>query len=307
MSPEENGAYMSVEAALERAIRDGVMMPGARGWKTKAKVITTEVLDGPHPQLPGQSWRSTIMTERIYSRLRTYEGRVPDLHTLAARHANRLLHRTPPPPDLDTHMEPITWFLEQVEAGIRLTQADYLPTAMVRSGAERFGWDKGWIEDAPQKESDSRELMSLHELLLDTKAIRHRTGSVKMTDKGRRMIDDPEFAWRSVATSLTSHGWTTAVVEVFTLLILDGETDEDALADEALVLLIEFGWRTEGEPPDIWAVKQAWRSVARPLDVLGGFIESRRLLDRTAALTPFGEATLLEHLRLDMAGPIRHL
>ncbi len=305
MAIEENSAHMAVGAALERAIHDGAMTPGTRGWKTKAKAITTEVLDSPHPELPGQSWRSTVTTERIYSWLRMCEDRAPGLHALASRHANRLLHPTPPPPDLGMHMEPITWFLEQTTDGVRLTQAGYLPTAMVRSGAERFGWDKGWIEDAPKKESDSAELMSLHELLLDMKAVHHRTGAVKMTDKGRRMAGDPEYAWRMVTASLASHGWTTAVVEVFTLLILDGEVDQDVLAREALPILIEFGWRTEGELPDVWEVRRAWWSVRRPLDVLGGFVESGRLLTRTATLTPFGEATLVEHLRLDLTGPMR--
>lgn len=306
MAIEENAAHMTVEAVLERAIRDDVMTPGTRGWKTKAKAITTEVLDSPHPELPGQSWRSTVTTERIYSWLRMCEDRAPGLHALAARHANRLLHPTPPPPNLDTHMEPITWFLEQATDGVRLTQAGYLPTAMVRSGAERFGWDKGWIEDAPQKESDSRELITLHELLVDAEAIRHRTDSVTMTDKGRRMVGDPEYVWRMFTASLASHGWTTAVVEIFTLLILDGEVDEDVLADESLPILIEFGWRTEGELPDVWDVKHAWWSARRRLDVLGGFVKPERLIPRTATFTPFGEATLVEHLRLDMTGPIRH-
>lgn len=306
MAVEESSAHSAVEAALEQALSEGLLTPGTRGWKTEVTSITAEVLDGPHPELPGQSWRSAIMTERIYSRLRMYEGRAPGLHMRAARHANRLLHPTPPPPDLDAHMEPITWFLEQAADGLRLTQAGYLPTAMVRSGAERFGWDKGWIEDAPQKESDSSELMSLHELLLDMKAIRHRTVSVKITGKGRLMMTDPEYAWRTVTASLTSHVWATAVVETYTLLILDGETDQDVLADEALMLLIEFGWRTEGDLPDVWDARHAWRSARQPLATLGGFVESGRLVPRTAALTPFGEATLIEHLRLYMTGPIRY-
>ena len=138
MAGEENSAHVAVETALEQAMRDGRMTPGTRGWKTEAKAITAEVLDGQHPELPGQSWRSSVMTERIYSRLRMYEGRAPQLNALAARHANRLLHPTQPPPDLDTHMEPIMWFLEWVTEDVGMTQAGYLPTAMVRSGAQRF-------------------------------------------------------------------------------------------------------------------------------------------------------------------------
>jgi len=306
MASEENSAHVAVETALEQAMSEGRIIPGTKGWKTTAVSITAETLDGQHPELPGQSWRSSVMTERIYGRLHMFEGRGSELQALMAGHANRLLHPTPPPPDLDTNMEPIMWFLDWVTEDVGMTQAGYLPTTMVRSGAERFGWDKGWIEDAPQKESDSREFMSLHELLLSAKAIRHRKGSVKVTAKGHRWINDPEHAWRTVAASLTSHEWTAAVAEIFTLLMLEGETDEEILAGDAHTHLVAFGWRTDGEPPDIWAVRTAWWGVRRPLDVLGGFTESGQLLPRTTALTPFGEATLLEHLRLDMTGPMMH-
>ncbi len=306
LGSEEMSAHEAVDDALEEAIRDGRITPGARGWKAKAAAITTEVLDGQHPELPGQSWRSAVTTERLYSRLHLLEGRAPQLHALMARHANRLLHPIQPPTDLDTHMDPILWFLEWCVDDVEMTQAGYLPTAMVHSGAERFGWEKGWIGDAPQKESDSMELMALHELLLDSRAIRHRKGTVKTTVKGRRMTNDTEYAWRTVAASLTSHIWTAAVLQIFTLLILEGETTEDVLADEAHPILMAYGWRTEAELPDIWDVKRAWWSVRRPLGVLGGFTGPQQVLSRTAELTPFGEATLLEHLRLDMTGPMRH-
>ena len=98
------------------------------------------------------------------------------------------------------------WFLEWVTEDVGMTQAGYLPTAMVRSGAEGFGWDKGWIEDAPQKESDSRELMSLHELLADARAIRHRKGSIKMTEKGRRMTERPGIRLAD-RCSITHFSW----------------------------------------------------------------------------------------------------
>jgi hypothetical protein len=188
-----------------------------------------------------------------------------------------------------------------------MTDAGYLPTAMVRSAADRFGWDKGWCSDPPQKESDSSELMTLHELLLGAKAIRHRKGHAYVTDNGRRMLDDPEYACRTVAASLTPNNWTAAVTEVFTLLMLNGEENEEDLADEALALLVEFGWRADDAPPNIWNVRHEWWSVQRPLKVLGGITESGRPLARTIALTPFGEATLLERLRLDVTGPMRHV
>jgi hypothetical protein len=307
MAREEAMAHTASEKALEMALTDGRLRPGTRGWRMTAAVITEDVLDSPHPEQPGQTWRTSILTERIHSRLRTLEGRSPKLHKLLSDTVNRLLVPIPQPPDLDLRLEPISWFLDYANNDVRMTDAGYLPTAMVRSAADRFGWDKGWCSDPPQKESDSSELMTLHELLLGAKAVRHRKGNARVTETGRRMLEDPEYAWRTIADSLTSNDWTAAVAEAFTLLMLNGGKNAEDLTIEALALLVECGWRADDTPPDVWNVRHTWWSVRRPLDVLGGFTESGQLLSRTATLTPFGEATLLERLRLDVTGPMRHI
>jgi len=303
---EEASAHDVIMGSLERAMDDGSMIPGTRGWRTTAKAITTEGLDSPHPEIPGQSWRSVILTERAHSWLRKLEGRSQDLHALSSRHVNRLLTPIQPPPDLEQHLAPVTWFLDYVGTGLKMTGADYLPTAMVRDGANRFGWDKGWSEDPPKKESDSRELMTIHELLLDAGAVRHRKGTIARTTTGTRMLDDPEYAWRTLAASLAQHRWFKSVAQSYTLLLLDGESDEDVLWGRTRTIVTDLGYRAGDEPPDEWAVRSAWWHVSRPLEVLGGFSDAGQYPSRTYKLTPFGEATLLERLRLDITGPLRY-
>jgi hypothetical protein len=305
MSSEENSAYLAAEHALEQAIDDDRMIPGTRGWKTEARAITAEVLQQRHPELPGQSWRSAIMTERIYSRIRMLERRAPGLHTLLARSANQLLHPIPPPSHLGSHLEPITWFLAWMGDGVQLTDAGYLPTAMVRSGAERFGWDKGWSEDPPKKESDSMELIALHELLRDAGAIRHRTGTARVTAGGQRMMGDLTYAWRSLAASLAWNEWSAAVAEAHVLLLLDGENDQDSANEKATELLAESGWRAEDGSLNQRDVSYTWFTIRHRIDVLGAFADRARSGARTITPTPFGEATLLEFLRVRTIRPIR--
>jgi len=303
---EEADAHDVIMRSLERAMDDGSMVPGSRGWRTTAKAITTEVLDAPHPEIPGQSWRSVILTERVHSSLRVLEGHSPELHTMMSSTVNRLLAPIPPPPDLELHLAPTTWFLDYVGESIKMTGAGFLPTALVRDAANRFAWDKGWSSDPPKKESDSQELMTLHQLLLDTGAVRHHKGAIVRTTTGTRMLQDPGYAWRTITASLTPYRWLASVTQIYTLLLLEGESDDDILWSRALPILIELGYRAGDEPPNEWAVRSAWRHVSHPLEILGGFSDAARYPSRTYKLTPFGEATLLERLRVDVTGPLRY-
>jgi len=306
MGGQENAAQSAVGLALEHAMDEGRMTPGERGWKTTAKAITAEVVDSAHPEIPGQSWRSVIVTERIENSLRMLEDRSPELQKLMSGIANRLLSPLPPPTDLELHLAPAAWFLEYVGVGAKMTGAGFLPTAMVSDGADRFGWDKGWSDDPPKKESDSRELGALHQLLLDAGAVRHRKGLIARTSVGTKMLEDPEYAWRTIAASLTPQQWLSSVAQVYTLLLLDGESDTEILCDRSRTILTEFGYRFGDEPPGKFDVRSAWRHVSEPLDVLDGYTESGRYPSRRYTLSPFGEATLLERLRLDATGPMRH-
>ena len=306
MGIEENAAHMEVQRALEQAIDDSRMVPGSRGWKTTSQAITTEVLDGIHPRIPGQSFRTAIVTERIGSRLHMLDGRSPELHTMLSDTAKRLVSPVPAPPDIDLRLEPTMWFLEYVGDGVKMTGAGYLPTAMVREASDRLGWDKGWSDDPPKKETDSRELMTHHQLLLDLRAIRHRKGIVVRTAIGSKMLTDPEHTWRMITAILAQQDWFAAVAEAYTLLLLAGENDKEALSDRSHSLLIEYGWRSDDEPPERLDVMQAWWRVSHTLAVLGGLVEGGRWPSRTIMMTPFGEATLLERLRLDVTGPMRH-
>ena len=146
MSIEEAVAHATAERALEEAMTQGTLTPGARGWRSVAGEVVSAVLDSPHPTLPGQTLRTAIVTERLDVWLHRVEGHSPTLHRLRSRHVNRLLHPVPVPADVGERMEPITWFLGRVEQGARLTQAGYLPdrhgsgglgAVLVGSGVDR--------------------------------------------------------------------------------------------------------------------------------------------------------------------------
>lgn len=299
---EEAASRNAAERELEQAMDSGQMTPGARGWKKTAVEVTTAVLDGPHPEIPGQTRRTAILTERLEFWLRNAQHS-PDLHSMRSDQANRLLHPIAVPADLAKGMEPVVWFLEWIGQGAELTQAGYLPTAMVREGWERFRWDRGWTDQPPQKEIDLTQIYVLHLLLRRMGALQKRHRKLLVTKLGHSMLEDLERTWRMVAAQLSESAWHRAVAEVYTLLMLDGESLDRTLETRATRILGESGWQSDGEPPDSRTVLRSWYDTRHPLEVFGGVAGSGDWTSRTTDLTQFGEAMLLEQIRADATGP----
>lgn len=303
MGMEEAAARATAERALEQAMAPEQVKPGKSGWRSRSLEVTREVLDAPHPTAPGQTYRTAILTERLDDWLRRAESRSPTLHGLRSGIVKRLLQPLPLPAEAADRMTPVTWFLERVESGALLTQAGYLPTAMVREGWERFSWDLAWTDRPPRSETEVVQLHELHLLLRRVGAVRRRGKDLRLTPVGRRMRNDHEEAWRKVAGRLSDGGWPRAVAEVFTLLLLDGEQQDRELEARATAILTEMGWRADGEPPDTTTVGSAWWVTRRPLGVLGGVEGGGDWKSRVTRLTEFGEATLVEQIRVEATGP----
>lgn len=303
MGKEEVAALSAAEWALQEAIIDGRLNPGASGWKAVARSITAGVLDASHPELVVQRRRDAILTDRLQDWLRRAESHSPDLHALRSRNVKRLLHPVPLPPDAHQRMEPIAWLLGQAGSGTRLTQAGYLPTALVREGWERFDWSLGWTDRPPRSESEVVQLHELHQLLRRLGAIRRRRSDLTLGTLGRQMMDDSEFTWRTVAAGLSDGEWPKAVAEVFTLLLLDGVSADRDLENRAAGILGEMGWSSDGEPPHPMVVMSTWYVTRRPLTALGGIESAGDWSNRRTVLTGFGEATLVEQIRAEATGP----
>ena len=113
MGPEEASARSAVQDALERVIAAGEFAVGGRGWRSAQGAVATAALDGDHPVLPGQSWRTAVITERLERWIAAVEGRSEQLSAARARVANRLLHRVEPPAGAQESLGPVLWLLER--------------------------------------------------------------------------------------------------------------------------------------------------------------------------------------------------
>ncbi len=308
MGSEEAVARSTNAAALEEAIVGGELTPGGRRWRIRAREIAAAALDSPHPELPGQSWRTAIITERLGWWSDGVRQRSRQVARLRGRHVNRLLHPIAPPQGAAEAVEPLRWFLNAVGDGVGLTQAGYLARAFVVDAARHRGWVDPYLQHRgrdPRSESEVTPLYDLHELARTARAVHHRARTAKVTKAGKVMADDPAVAWKAVAFHFPGAGeWEQAVCELTGLMLLDREeVPTEELWSTVAVMVAGLGWRTAGEPPGERVVSWA---AAYGLRMLEMFSMVERLGDwqhRRLRLTPAGEATVLAYLRSRAAGP----
>ena len=309
MRSEEASARSAVEAALEDAIHTGEMTVGAKGWRAVQSRVCRSVLDSDHPLMPGQSWRTAVVTERIDSWVSAAERRSPTLLEARAQIANRLLHPVEPPPDANSAVRPLVWLLDRWGDEQPLTQAGYLKPAFVQS----LQTDRPWIDpfDQPVKtELDDHVLHDLRGWLQRVGAVRKHKASLRRTPLGRGIAPDPEEAWRALTRNLVvGDEWGRFVGESTLLFLLD---QDDAVSDNAAPTFVracalEMGWQTTSDgitqPPSVrdvsWALADArhiWDTCALT-ETIGDWG------DRRISLTDAGRAAALSYLRHVAAGP----
>ena len=301
MGMEEVDAARVTSRELEAAMVAGRFVPGRSGWKTAAREVTTEALDAVRPELLGQTYRDVILTERIGHWVYSSEGN-RKLHALRSHNANSLLHPIPPPADVSERLEPIRWFLETVDSDVRFTEAGYLPPVAVREAAALFDWSLGWTDRPPRGQADLEPLMEVDGMLRRIGAVRRRGKMLKLTERGRHMLDDEVVAWREVAAGFSESGWLRAVAEVFTYLLVDGERSQEEM-EQVAASVLSPDWRDGEQRPDPQVVGYAWWRTRSPLEVLGGIVARGPWHAPTLRLTDFGRATMLEQIRVSATGP----
>lgn len=311
MGTEEALARSAAEDALERAIADGCLLVGGRGWRARQREVTVEVLDAAHPSQPGQTWRTAIVTERLATWVDEASRRSPGtLASLRAGIANRLLHSVAPPSDVAERLAPLCWLLEVFGDEQALTQAGYLNTAFVRRVHADPPWDDPFASDAPPRtETDAIVLHRLRAFAETIGALRHRRGRLRRTARGAGIATDPRAGWDALTGRIAGTGWDRFVAETIALVLVDADDPMPVSQVTAMVAeaAAEMGWRTQrGQDRDIPGerdVSWAFADTRALLELFGMLDEHGDWRDRRWALTSAGRATMLAILRSEAAGP----
>ncbi|WP_428115038.1 hypothetical protein [Candidatus Poriferisodalis sp.] len=310
MGPEEASARSAVQDALERAIAVGELAVGGRGWRAAQAAVATAALDGGHPILPGQSWRTAVITERLERWIAAVSGRSEQLSAARARVANRLLHRVEPPAGAQESLGPVLWLLERFGDEQTLTQAGYLKPAFVQSVQRDRPWTYRYeLDRPPRTETDDMVLYHLRRWLQRAGALQKRKTLLRRTAAGTEMTADWHKAWDRLTRHLAPSGWDGFVAETAVLHLIDrgSEVSYKELTTLVAAVAVDMGWASTADGVRVlpsamevsWALSESlssWRACDLVVD--RGDWQDRRL-----ALTEVGVAAVLTYLRHVGAGP----
>jgi hypothetical protein len=313
MSVEESDARDHVSVTLERAIADGVLMPGGRGWRARQRELTVEALAEQVPGHPGgQDWRQLVTTARMM--LWIEQRSSPRRRELIGRHEARLLHPIDPPDDITRVAAPLRWLLGRAaDGGVGLTEQHNLSRPVVQGMCDRFGWWDGRRGVAPMREDDVIEVGVVHELAREQRWVRRSGRMLKATRTGSALAESDEAAWRGLAGAIAAPGGFEGFARECALLVLldtGGEIGRRPLLVGLAELAAECGWqdRTSGRGP---TPEELAYYVVPLLTVLETFgLHDERVVPRSGRfdrLTPAGRATALEILRVRATGPQHRL
>ncbi|MGI8937666.1 MAG: hypothetical protein ACR2JF_05515 [Iamia sp.] len=311
MGMEESRARTAVEDALERAIAEGELTPGGRGWRSVQREMTQRALDVDHPLQPGQSWRTAVITERIGAWVDEAARRSETLGRLRAAVGNRLLHPVPPPPDVAELLAPLTWLLDVFGDEQTLTQVGYLNTTFVRRFDDERPWEDRFPRPTPARsEADDPVLSRLRALLEALGGLRKRGRTLRRTKRGVEMASDPSQLWTALTEGMSRAPWERFVAETSAVVLLDvgGAVSESQLRAGVAGLAADTGWMSSGggggsRSPSEHDVSWAFSDTRALLQLFGMLTEHGDWRDRRLELTRAGETTLVAMLRVVAAGP----
>ncbi len=313
MGGEESSARAAVEDALERAVAEGDVVVGDRGWRAAQATVAESALNQDHPDLPGQSWLTAVVTERLGHWVGSTQRRSHRLGSARATVANRLLHPVEPPSDTSAAVDPLMWLLDRHGDEQPLTQAGYLTPSFVKSLQD--GRPRGLncpVGREIRSERDDVTLLALRKWLQLCGALRKRKSNLIRTKAGATMATDPARTWNALTRYLTPQGWDGFAAETALLHLLDTahhdvEPSFDSILEFVAAVAEDMGWTTteDGRRRMPSEIDVAWAlSDSRRLWVSCGLLTGRGTWqDKRFALTEAGEAAALGRLRHTAAGP----
>lgn len=193
------------------------------------------------------------------------------------------------PVDIDAEtaaamVEPFRWLVRRAGAnGIRLTQAGWLPPAVVSDAMHEFGWADRWIGKA-NREDQTAPIAQLRADAIRLGLLRKRNAVLLATTAARRNLDDPVGLWRMLAAAFLRSTRSGAERDIATLVALDIATRHAAEENSAIgydTSAIRFGlealgWvNADGSSLTSDAIVRPVYDTLHQLDTLGVFERDR--------------------------------
>lgn len=137
-------------------------------------------------------------------------------------------------------VEPYRWLLERIGDGVRLTQAGYLPPALVTEAMVTLGWAQDWY-GKHNREDVTRPILLLRESAQRFGLLRKSRGQLLVTKAGRALIENPAELWWHLADRLPDARQEPErdAGVLYLLTVAAGQAEDDALLAQGMTIL---GW-----------------------------------------------------------------
>ncbi|GAA4892203.1 hypothetical protein GCM10025789_06460 [Tessaracoccus lubricantis] len=218
------------------------------------KALEWPTMEGWHPEVVGLCVRLSAVQPTLVRQL----GAAVDRQPLASDE------------EVEEALADLRLLLERVGAdGIKLTQAGYLPPAVVK---ELFaGLSPALAHNHPFKpttEVNTAPVLFLRESAMALGLVRRYKGSLVLTPKGRKVAARPELLWQTIVDAVPL-GKEKYEVDAGLILLLGAAAGRDDYRDRGLygALFEAAGWRVDG-PPDV-GFRHAAESTKMLLRLLG--------------------------------------
>jgi hypothetical protein len=314
MGPAEARVREQVATALEVAIEDGRLTPGATGFRRRQAQVAKAALREPWEEDDALTRLQVVQAERLERWLAhgRWDGG-PERRAILEPVAAVLFVDTPPiePVIASNALAPALWLLERGQDGIALTKTGALNRALVREVVKRWpGWWYREPSGPPYREDDVALLRELHALLLRSGLFRRTGRQIITTRRGRKLRDDPAALLAALSGALLGgEGFAVSCAELASALILSGAIVDysGAIAAQIHPAILAEGWRYESLRPTELDVRWALMDFLRRAEAIG-LVElvpgTTRLSSGHLALTAAGLMGLVTALRARALAPI---
>jgi hypothetical protein len=185
----------------------------------------------------------------------------------------------PPAIDADTAARmarPYLWLLRRVgSAGLALTQAGWLPPAVVSDATRELGWEDRWI-GKHNREDQTPPIRHLRESAQRLGLLRKLKGRLLLSATAKRMLDDPVALWWHLARSIVPRARSAGERDAAILLALEVASarhdDSQDYAEPILFGMDALGWaHSDGSSLNAWDLIDIVRDSRPVLECLGVF------------------------------------
>lgn len=166
-----------------------------------------------------------------------------------------------------------TWLLHRVGDGIALTQAGWLPPAVVLQTMTDLGFDQDHIGKG-NREDLTWPVQRLRSSAQRLGLLRVSKGRLLRTKAGLALVDDPVRLWRHVAQRAAGSPRDPFARTATALVLLSVAAGRSRTSAELGPVLGAAGWRTaHGDAPEGWGVWRVADLAVDVLEVVGAFAE----------------------------------